>query len=235
MKCSVHQPHFFPWLGYMAKIASSDVFVVLDDVQFTRRNFQNRCKIISSNGAENWLTVPLTPAPQSQRIHEMKISTHGDLKNFLHKMDAVYKKSAYYPLYRAEIAEILLQPHENLMALTLQTMKWLLQVFKIPMGLSYRSSALKLARDIDPNQRIIEICRYHGANQYIAGSGGKNYMQLSMFEEAGIEILWQDFKHQPIKYPSIDGQVHFGLSSLDALFALGPHETRTLIYQHVMG
>ena len=60
-------------------------------------------------------------------------------------------------------------------------------------------------------------------------------MQLSMFEEAGIEILWQDFKHQPIKYLSIDGQVHFGLSSLDALFALGPHETRTLIYQHVMG
>jgi hypothetical protein len=234
MKCAVHQPHFFPWLGYLAKIASSDVFILLDDVQFTRRNFQNRCKIISTNGAENWLSVSLVSAPQTHRINQMLISPAFQPNPLMAKLDAVYKKSPYYPLYRDEIHSLLQVSQPHLKTLTIQTMQWLLKVIKIPTHLNYLSSALSLPADIDPNQRIITLCQYHGATQYIAGSGGKNYMDVDQFREANIEILWQDFKQHPIQYNSVDGKFHFGLSSLDALFSLGPVETRELVYSHAI-
>jgi hypothetical protein len=234
LKCSVHQPHFFPWLGYLAKIASSDVFVLLDDVQFTRRNFQNRCKIISSNGTENWISVPLKSASQSSRINQMEIAANFSPNQIMAKLDAVYTKSIHYQSFRSEIAAILYHPHEKLIDLTTETMKWLLHTLNIPHQLEFLSSSLNLSHQIDPNQRIIDICKHYSATQYIAGSGGKNYMHLDMFEDANIEVCWQDFKHNPIQYYSIDNKFHFGLSSLDAIFSLGSEATRALIYRHVL-
>ena len=58
MMLSAHQPAYLPWLGYLDKIASADVFVFLDDVQFEKNSFINRNRIKTSQGAQ-WLTVPV--------------------------------------------------------------------------------------------------------------------------------------------------------------------------------
>ena len=58
MRIAIHQPHFLPWLGYLHRMAQVDAFVLLDHVQFERRNYQNRT-MIRMNGAAHWLTVPV--------------------------------------------------------------------------------------------------------------------------------------------------------------------------------
>ena len=60
MKVAIHQPHFLPWLGYLHRMAQADLFVLLDHVQFERRNYQNRT-MIRMNGEARWLTVPVVP------------------------------------------------------------------------------------------------------------------------------------------------------------------------------
>ena len=58
MIVSVHQPQYIPWIGYFHKIRSSDLFVLLDNVQYKKREFQNRNKIRTKEGSI-WLTVPV--------------------------------------------------------------------------------------------------------------------------------------------------------------------------------
>src|SRR6478609_3780871 len=72
MIVAAHQPAYLPWLGYLHKLASCDVFVVLDDVQYEARNFQNRNRVKTSNGA-TWLTVPLAHGPLEELISDKRI------------------------------------------------------------------------------------------------------------------------------------------------------------------
>ncbi|MFL6564043.1 MAG: WbqC family protein, partial [Burkholderiales bacterium] len=58
MIIAIHQPHFLPWLGYLHRMAQVDAFVLLDHVQFERRNYQNRADILLEDEAL-WLTVPV--------------------------------------------------------------------------------------------------------------------------------------------------------------------------------
>ena len=57
MILAAHQPHYLPWLGYLDKMAKADVFVVMDDLQYERENFQNRQKLKLNNGPA-WISVP---------------------------------------------------------------------------------------------------------------------------------------------------------------------------------
>src|SRR5918996_3753972 len=67
MIVAIHQPHYLPWLGYLHRMAQADLFIVLDHVQFERRNHQNRSQI-RLNGEAHWLTVPVVQRSQKERI-----------------------------------------------------------------------------------------------------------------------------------------------------------------------
>src|SRR5258706_7428566 len=72
MLVAVHQPHFLPWLGYLDRIRRADLFIVLDHVQFERRNFQNRTRI-RLDDRPHWLTVPVIQQSQGERVLEKRI------------------------------------------------------------------------------------------------------------------------------------------------------------------
>jgi hypothetical protein len=67
MLVAIHQPHYIPWLGYLDRMVKADVFIVLDHVQFERRNYQNRTMIRLEDEAK-WLTVPVVQVSQKERI-----------------------------------------------------------------------------------------------------------------------------------------------------------------------
>src|SRR2546426_270937 len=58
MRIAIHQPHYWPWAGYLHKALSADVFVYLDVAQFSKNGFQNRNHIKTRNGPA-WLTLPV--------------------------------------------------------------------------------------------------------------------------------------------------------------------------------
>ena len=72
MIAAIHQPHFLPWLGYLHRMACADVFVLLDHVQFERRNYQNRT-MIRLDGEPRWLTVPVLQRSQKERIIDKSV------------------------------------------------------------------------------------------------------------------------------------------------------------------
>src|SRR5688572_14918298 len=100
MRIAIHQPHFLPWLGYLHRMASVDAFVLLDHVQFERRNYQNRTGI-RMNGAQHWLTVPVVQRSQQERIVDKEVDNGDGGERWWGKLCArtlqhVYGKAPFY-------------------------------------------------------------------------------------------------------------------------------------------
>jgi len=101
MIVSIHQPEYLPWLGFFHKVHQSDIFVLLDNVQYEKNYFQNRNKIRTQSG-RTWLTVPvLTKGKSNQQINEVKIDNKSNWsKKHWRSIDLNYKNAPYFDNYR---------------------------------------------------------------------------------------------------------------------------------------
>lgn len=225
MIASAHQPHFLPWLGYFDKIRRSDVFVLLDHVQFERRNYQNRTRIKTRAG-ERWLTVPVHQRSRAERIIEKEIDNAPDGKlpwgeKMIRTIENSYGKARYWGAHRGFFEDALLRPWTRLVDLNDALLTYLLAQLDVrtPVVRSSSLGHIPGAR----GEMILNLCRAVGAHTYLSGSGGSRaYVDVDLFERAGVQVVWQDFAHPG--YPQLKPPDDFipGLSVLDLLFNCGP-------------
>jgi WbqC-like protein family len=230
MRIAIHQPHFLPWLGYLHRMASVDAFVLLDHVQFERRNYQNRT-MIRRNGAPHWLTVPVVQRSQQERILDKQLDNGDGGERWWGALCArtlqhVYGKARFYREYAPALKALLETRHARLVDLNQAALDWLRGVFGVRTPL-LRSSELGVggARA----GLILEICRAVKADALLAGMGGSRaYLDAGEFARNGVRIEWHEFRH-PV-YPQPGPQPFLpGLSAIDMLFHAGPgqwHEIR---------
>lgn len=226
MIVSIHQPHFLPWLGYFNKVFNSDVFVWLHNVQFRKNYFQNRTKIKNSDtDRELWLTIPVR-ASLTDNIDEVKIADARWANKVIKTIEQNYRKTPFFKHYFPKITEHF-TGSELLDEINYRTFAVLLQ------ELDYQGKVVRMAElsidTLDPNQRLIDICNKLGASHYIAGKGGKNYLNIPQWDKAGISILWQGFNSEALRYPQLGKSFVPSLSVIDCLFNNGPDKTRELI------
>lgn len=214
MIISIHQPNFCPWLGYFYKIACSDLFIILDDAQYTKNSYINRSQIKTPQGLL-WLTVPVH-ASLSSKINEVKISDSLWREKLIKTIDSFYKKAPYFSEYKEKIFDLIAQQYSTLSELNIALIKHMCLIFEI-------KTPFFMASDIPSNlkgdDRLIELIEHSGGNVYLSGSGGKNYQSDEKFKEKGIDLIYSSFKH-PI-YCQLWGEFHGGLSALDFLFNSG--------------
>ena len=223
MIVAVHQPQYLPWLGYFDKMDRADLFVLLDTVQFKKNEWQNRNRIKTAHGWQ-WLTVPVAYR-FPQRINQVKITprTHWARKHLL-ALRTNYSKAPYFLDYFDPFEKIVSKPWQEIATLNIRLVRALAELLVIP-------TPLRLASELDdfpegPDERLIAICRHLGAEVYLAGMGGKGYMNLEKFEKAGIEVRFQQFKH-PV-YPQLYGDFLPNLSVADLLFNCGKQSLRII-------
>src|SRR5919108_3321661 len=110
MIVAIHQPHFLPWLGYLHRMAAADLFVLLDHVQFERRNFQNRTSI-RMDGEARWLTVPVVQRSQKERIVDKEVDNRLDGAkwwgpNHFATLRHAYRDAGFFGTYAAEMKKL---------------------------------------------------------------------------------------------------------------------------------
>jgi hypothetical protein len=226
---AIHQPHYLPWLGYLHRMAEVDLFVLLDHVQFERRNYQNR-STIRMNGEARWLTVPVMQQSQKERIDEKQVDNRiagakaWPLGHFLTLRHA-YGRAGYFGTYAPALQAIYDRRWERLVDLNCATLEMLREAFAIRTPV-VRSSTLGVAGA--KAELILNICRATGADTLLAGMGGsRGYLDVEAFARAGVRVAWHEFNH-PV-YPQGGPQPFIpGLSALDLLFNCGP-ESRDLL------
>ena len=205
MKIVITQPNYLPWLGYFAQINSCDQFVVLDDVQFARREWQNRNRIINREGKISFLTLPIKKAPRSTKINEIRVAEGFDFKQHLAVISDFYQLKERNSEMAAVLASILdnslLDSSINLSCLNTHIFEKICNLAGIKPVILYSSQVYPILGNDNletPTERLLNICKQLGADVYLSSPGAKQYMQseLYKFQDCSIEVLWQNFCHK---------------------------------------
>jgi hypothetical protein len=215
VRLAIHQPQYLPWLGYLAKLDRADVFVLLDTVQFKKNEWQNRNRIRTAQGWQ-YLTVPvLHEFPQ--RLDRVRINNQTDWRRkHVQALETHYGKAPYYDRYAPVFGELLAREWETLFPLNEAVLSALTEAFGITTPV-VKASQYE-ARE-EPTGRLVDLCKALGADRYLAGAGGRDYMHCEEFKAAGIAVEFQDFVSP--EYAQAYRPFIAGLSAVDLLFNCG--------------
>ena len=221
MRIGILQPSYLPWLGFLDQMAQSDVFVLYDDVQFSKGAWQNRNRIKTANGVQ-WLTVPvLTGGRERQLIKDVEIDNHTDWrKAHLKSITQNYSKAPFFNEYIGLFENVYSSEWMKLIDLCVR----LIMDIKSTLGVA---AQVRLSSSIERNtadrvSRLIEICKTFRADEFIEGSAGKDYLEGAgerEFEQSGIKLIYHDYQHPA--YPQLYGEFASNLSIIDLLFNNG--------------
>ena len=168
MKVTIHQPEHFPYLGFFQKMQAADLFVVLDDVQYTRNNFQNRNKFLNRNGEEEFFTIELEQGANKKLINEVLVRT--DTKWRIKVLNKLRMN------FRLDLQDI--YASDRLVEINMASIEYCRSGLGITTPMVLSSS---LGISSSKSQRLADICRTLGATEYISGSGGRDYLDESCF------------------------------------------------------
>jgi hypothetical protein len=218
MVVGIHQPNFFPWLGYFDKIIKSDVFVLLDDVQFPKGSVANRNKVKNNQGQEVWLTVPMKKGPAELCYNEIQPEySHNWNTKMVNMLKAAYVRTPHFKTVLPFVEGFVMKPYDTLAALNIDVIRAVCAELKIGTKLVVSSG---MTGDFgQKNDRNLNICRHFGATQYLSGQGARKYNDEDSYRAAGIELKYQEYVHP--EYAQPNGPFVSHLSVIDALFCLG--------------
>lgn len=214
--CAIHQPNFFPWLGYFYKIAKSDVFVILDTVDIevgTASAITNRTRIKTSTGVQ-WITIPIKKG-SSKVIKDIVIdNTKRWRETMLKTIYLQYKKSQNFDRFYPVVEDLLNYQTDNLSEYNVHIIESISRFMDIKTNIVIASEMKDLSND--RNMRLIDICRQNGCETYLSGNGGRKYHDERLFAENGINVKYTDFIHP--EYKQLHGEFVQGLSAMDYIF-----------------
>ncbi len=220
---AAHQPNYLPWIGYFHKIVKSDLFIILDHVEFSRRGFINRNRVKGPNGPV-WLTVPVK-AHGRMRIIDVTID---DTKDWRRKhsitLQAFYGKAPYFDEVYPALKDIYEREWDKLADFNIEIIMRIVRLLNIDCEFVKSSTLNPQGKKMD---MIINLCKKVGGDVYFSGRGARRYQDPDVFRKNGMELIYQEFEH-PV-YPQRFGEFIPNLSIVDMMFNVGIKRTREIL------
>lgn len=223
---AIHQPNFFPWLGWFDKLARADVFVLLDDVEFSRGSWTNRSRLLV-NGEPVWMTAPVVGASHGhQEIRATRINDSTPWRAKMVKtLENSYRRAPGFPEAYPVLAEAVQNPTDQLARYNEDAARAIAERLGLDTRRFVRSSELDV--DGKGTERLVALVRAAGGDTYLSGGGAAEYQDDGAFHAAGLGLLGSNFAPRP--YPQRSTEFVPGLSVIDALMSCGFEGTRALI------
>lgn len=215
MKLAIMQPYFFPYLGYFQLIIAVDKFIFYDDVNFIKKGWVNRNRIITNNLVNN-INLGLIKASQNKKINEINIIT-DDLNKTLKTIQHSYSKAPFfkevYPMI--ENYFLSLTPNMLLSEATANSILKVCQYLGISKSFEYSSEKYPHTRGMERGDRLMAICHENSADNYINPLGGTELYNKEVFKDN--KIVLQFLKPKLEIYQQWGGDFIPGLSIIDVL------------------
>jgi hypothetical protein len=223
-RVAIVQSSYIPWKGYFDLIRAADEFILLDDVQFTKRDWRSRNQIKTRQGLA-WLTIPVrTKGRYFQTIQETEISEPRWSQAHWTTLCANYARAPFFKTY-ANTLEALYAPDAGVARLSEVNYRFITALC----GLLGVTTPIRWSIDYGApagkNERLIELCRKASATDYLSGPNARGYLDEAMFAAAGIRVQFADYGGYP-EYPQLWPPFEHHVSVVDLLFNTGPDATR---------
>ena len=215
MIVSIHQPNYLPYIGFFEKMALSDVFVLLDTVQFSRDSFTQRTRIRTKDGSM-WLTIPIGKENYLKPINKIPLPEEDKwLKKHKLSIIANYSKlerfdNSFVNQYYSGCREITTLQEFNEFGIFYLKNKLGIQTKIV------RASELNLKTYLRSTELLVDVLDTLGADAYISGLGGKKYIDANQFSVKNIKLNYLEFK--PFTYPQRWNGFEPYMNALDLVF-----------------
>lgn len=215
MKVAIMQPYFLPYIGYFQLINAVDKFVIYDNIEFTKKGWINRNRILV-NGKDEFMSLPITKASDFMHInHRYLVNNFENEKNkILRKIKECYRKAPYFEFVYILSEEIFNFENNNLFEFIFNSIKKICQYLGINTKL-IMSSSIDINHNLKSEDKVISICKSLNSTIYINPIGGQNLYDKKNFYNSQIELFF--IKTQPIAYKQFDFEFSPWLSILDVL------------------
>lgn len=217
MRAVILQPGYLPWLGFFDQMYKSDVFVIYNDVQFDKHGWRNRNRIKTAQGVQ-WLTVPvLTTAQDKPLIQEVLINNDIDWRRtHLRTIKQNYSRAPFFNTYFGMFEEIYSKEWQYLIDIDMTFIFALMEELGLTTKIKFSADLGIMGKN---TRRLVDICLYLGASEYLTGDAAKDYLDESLFSQNDIKLEYHHYQH-PV-YNQLYGEFIPYLSIIDLLFNHG--------------
>ena len=216
-KAAILQSNYIPWKGYFDLIASVDVFVIYDDMQYTKRDWRNRNRIKTPQGIQ-WLTIPVqVKGKYTQKINETRVSDHEWVDKHLRTVELNYRKSKYFTEVFSWL-ENLYKEAEKMELLSDINILFIKEVCKkIGIHTQLVNSTQFKIEGIKSESIMSILNQIGGVTSYLSGPAAKVYLDEKTFIDHDIEVVWMDYNGYP-EYTQLYPPFEHAVTIIDLFF-----------------
>jgi len=214
-KIAIMQPYFLPYIGYWQLIGAVDEFVLYDNIEYTKKGWFNRNRIIN-NGQDRLITIPIKNESDFLKVNERHLSdnSHQEIQRIIRIIEATYRKSPYFDEAFPIIKKCLEYPELNLFKYIFHSIEVIGEYIGISTKITL-SSSVQIDHSLKAEEKVLAICRFLNATTYINAIGGRELYNPDQFLTEGIELKF--IKSKDIKYKQFDNEFVPWLSIIDVM------------------
>lgn len=217
-KILITQSNYIPWKGYFDAINMVDECVLYDDMQYTKRDWRNRNKIKTAQGAQ-WLSIPVeVKGKYFQKINETQLSNKDWNLTHWNTIKNSYAKAPFFNEYKNQFEELYLGCNESFLSkINYRFLKGICEMLNINTKFTW-SSEYELRGD--KSEKLLNICLDSNSTIYYSGPAAKDYLEVKLFKEKNIQVEWIDYSSYK-EYPQLFPPFEHGVSVIDLIFNTG--------------
>jgi hypothetical protein len=215
---SILQSNYIPWRGYFDIVRKSDVFVIYDEVQYTKNDWRNR-NVIQTKVGSQWLTIPVKQLSLNQAIKDTKIASNNWAQKHWNAIQLTYAKANHFSENETWLSEMYTEVryYDLLSEVNLFFLKKVCEKLAIQTEII---DSLDLDLKGDKNEKLIDAVNKLKGNCYLSGPAAKSYLDVELFQKNGISVEWMDYSNY-VPYPQWVGSFNGAVSILDTIAHCG--------------
>jgi len=215
---AVMQPYFLPYVGYFQLINAADLFIVYDNIKYTKKGWINRNRFLL-NGKDAVFSIPLKKDSDSLDIKDREISADFKKSKLLNQIREAYRRAPYFARTFPLVERIVLEKETNLFKFILNSIRETCESLAIGTEIVV-SSSLRIDHSLPGKTKVLALCRHVGADVYINAIAGQELYSKEDFSAHGIDLKF--LKTKPFEYRQLGDKFVPWLSIIDVMMFNSP-------------
>jgi hypothetical protein len=225
VRAAIMQPYFFPYIGYFQLIAAVDLFIIYDNIKYTKKGWINRNRILL-NGRDMPFTLPLKGASDFLDLREREVAADFDRDKLVNQLRGAYAKAPQFKRMFPVLEEILRHPEANLFEFLRNSIIRMCDIIGITTRIVV-SSTIAIDHELKSQDKVLALCQAVNAQAYVNAIGGMELYSKEEFRARGIELSF--IRSKPFVYPQFGADFVPWLSIIDVLMFNSPESIRECI------
>lgn len=219
------QPYLFPYIGYWQLINAVDVFVIYDNIQYTKKGWFNRNRFLQ-NGKDVLFSIPLKKDSDYLNVNERFISPEFNKKKLIAQFRNAYAKAPCLKEVMPLLEKIINFDDENLFKCIYNSVVKICEYLEIDTKILI-SSELKIDHDLKAEKKVLALCKLLGATTYINAIGGIELYDKDEFKSEDVELNF--IKSKAVEYKQFKNEFVPWLSIVDVLMFNEKEEVKKML------